>query len=168
MTPTPTTTGPGSTSFTVWLVTFLGGVASAIEGIVTPGTPAHTATYGAVGGIVALFATIAKLFHDKGLHVATIQAAGSDIATQLGPNGAVRADLTSAIQFIESDVPAIHGFISDLMARVEAVEQKAAPIVTTDVEAVKGIVHSILTGIAAPAPVPPVTNVVTTEVPPTA
>ena len=32
-TPTPTTTGPGSTSFAVWLVTFLPGLASSVTAL---------------------------------------------------------------------------------------------------------------------------------------
>ena len=155
-TPTPTTTGPGSTSFAVWLVTFLGGVASAVEGIVTPGTAAHTATYGGVGALVALVSSIAKLLHDKGIHVATIQAAGSDIAAQLPQ---LKSDLATTTSFAENDIPALKGTIDGLTSRVSAVENKALPVATTDVAAVTSIVHSILGSLAAPpapAPVPPV------------
>ena len=156
-TPTPTTTGPGSTSFAVWLVTFLGGVASAVEGIVTPGTPAHTATYGGVGALVALVSSIAKLLHDKGIHVATIQAAGSDIAAQLPQ---LKSDLATTVSFVENDIPALKGTVDGLTSRVSAVENKALPAATTDVAAVTSIVHSILGSLAAPpapapAPTPP-------------
>ena len=149
MTPTPTTTGPGSTSFAVWLVTFLGGVASAVEGIVTPGTAAHTATYGGVGALVALASTIAKLFHDKGLHVATIQTAGSDIAAQLPQ---LQHDAAIATAFVEQDVPG-------LKARMDALEAKAASVVAPlapDRAAIETVVRSVLAGVApAPAPVEP-------------
>lgn len=155
-TPTPTTTGPGSTSFAVWLVTFLGGVASAVEGIVTPGSAAHTATYGGVGALVALGSTIGKLVHDRGLHVATIQAAGAEFGLELPK---LRSDLSTAVGFAENDVPQLKSVVSSVTDRVGALETKVVPVATTDVAAVTNIVHGILSGLAQPpvalvAPVP--------------
>ena len=152
-TPTPTTTGPGSTSFAVWLVTFLGGVASAVEGIVTPGTPAHTATYGGVGALVALVSSIAKLMHDKGLHVATIQAAGSDIAAELP---SLRTDIAKTVAFAETDLPVLKPAIDSVTSRVSALEAKVIP----DASTIEGIVRNVLTSVLTPAAVAPVAPVV--------
>jgi hypothetical protein len=147
MTPTPTTTGPGSTSFFVWVVTFLGGVASAVEGVVTSGTAAHTAVYGGAGVLLALGGTLGKLFHDKGLHVATITAAGSDIAAQLPQ---LKTDIATAVGFAEKDVPELQGVIKEITPRVAALEAKIGP----DVAAIEVVVRSILAGIGTPPPAP--------------
>lgn len=127
-TPVPTTTGPGSTSFAVWITSLIAGIASAIEGVVTPGSTAHTAVYGGGGIIIALGGTITKLLHDKGLHIATIQAAGADIADQLPQ---LKTDLATAIDFVEQDVPALKGAVNNVQSRMSAVEGKAEAAVAS-------------------------------------
>ena len=136
MTPTPTTTGPGSTSFAVWLATFLPGLAAAITAVVQNGSTEHSAVVGLGGAGLALVSSITKLLHDKGLHVATIQAAGSDIAAQLPQ---LKADLSKTVSFVETDLPGVKGVIDDVTKRVSALEAKVP-----DLGAIEATVRSVI------------------------
>ena len=160
MTPTPTTTGPGSTSFAVWLATFLPGLASGVTALLQHGTPTHTAVFGIGGGVMALVSTLGKLFHDKGLHVATIQAAGSDIAAELP---SLRTDIAKTVAFAETDLPVLKPAIDSVTSRVSALEAKVIP----DASTIEGIVRNVLTSVLTPAAVAPVAPVVP-PVPPAA
>ena len=140
-TPIPTTTGPGSTSFAVWLVTFLPGLASGVTALLQNGTPTHTAVFGLGGGVVALVSTLGKLLHDKGLHVATIQAGAADIATQLPQ---LSRDAAIAAGFVTHDIPG-------LQARLDALEAKAAPTV----DELRPVVAAVLSSLNTPAPPQP-------------
>ena len=123
---------------------------SAVEGILTPGTSVHTAVYGGGGLIVGLVSVIGKLVHDKGIHVATIQQAGSDIAADVPE---LKLNLDKVLSFAESDFPG-------LKDRIDALEVKASSIVAPlapDATAIETVVRQVLAGIApAPAPTPPV------------
>ena len=137
-TPTPTTTGPGSTSFAVWLVTFRPGLASGVTALLQNGTPTHTAVFGLGGGVLALFSTLGKLLHDRGLHVATITAGASDIEAQL-PQLAHDASIAAA--FVAQDLPMLRDQIS-----------KAVNGITPDVATLTPIVKAVLASISAPPP----------------
>lgn len=158
--PTPST-GLGSTSFTVWLSTFIPGLLSLIDAVAQNSSPTHLAVAGAVGAVLTVGSTIAKLLHDKGIHVATIAAAGSDVAAALP---GLRVDLQAVEHFIELDWPASKAVIDDVAGkiasvgkdvedRVKAVEAKIATSPT--IEDVRGVVHSVLVSFAS-APVAPV------------
>lgn len=152
-TPTPSTTGPGSTSFAVWIATFVAGLGSAAEGVLTHGTSAHTAVYGAGGVLLTLGSTLGKLVHDKGLHVATIAAAGSDIAAQLPQ---LKTDIATAVDFAENKVPGVETALDSVKTRVVALENKVAPAASTDVAAVTSIVHQVLAAALGSVPAPSV------------
>lgn len=125
------TTGLKSFSGIFATTGLVGGVLSALEAVLTPGTSVHTAVYGGGGIIAALVSILGKLFHDKGIHVATIQQGVKDIA-QVEP--AVSADLSTLRNFIETDWPASKALIQEATARVSALEASAAKVVAPVVE----------------------------------
>jgi hypothetical protein len=136
------TTGTSSVSFRVWLATFLPGLGTAVAGFAQNTNGVRSAAMGGIGLAVSLVSTIFKLLHDKGLHIATIQAAGSDIAAQLPQ---LRADLSKTVSFIEQDVPGVQSLLSSLGSRVGTVEARIIP----DAKAIEGIVRSVLTSVLA-------------------
>ena len=145
-------TGVTSTSFRVWLATFIPSVAAAVTAFVQNSGGSKSAVLGGAGILSALFSTLGKLFHDHGVSIASIQQTAYDIAAQLP---ALKADLSTAVTFAENEAPALKGVIDSLGSRVAAVESGVLPAASTDVAAVTAIVHSILAGLAAPhAPIP--------------
>lgn len=143
-------TGPSSTSFQVFLAGALPGLITLFHGLIAGGqTPSQkiASILGGSGltGIAAAF----KLLHDHGIHVATIQQAGSDIAADIPQ---LKHDSSIAAAFAEQDFPAFS-------QRLDALEVKAASIVAPlapDAAAIETVVRQVLAGIApAPAPTPP-------------
>lgn len=130
-------TGIKSASGILTITGIVGGVVSAVEGAVTSGTPEHAAIYGGGGLLVGLVSVVAKLFHDKGIHIATIEQAGSDIAAQLPQ---LRTDLSKTVGFIENDVPGMKSLIDSLGSRVSALEAKTAP----DLSGIETVVRKVL------------------------
>jgi hypothetical protein len=106
-------------SGTLTIIGIIAGVLSAIEGIVTPGTDVHTAVYGAGGIILGLGAVIGKIFHDKGIHISTIQQAGAVVASSAP---ALADDLSTVLSSVENDVPALKAAIDSFSARLTALE----------------------------------------------
>jgi hypothetical protein len=136
-------TGIFSASGAMWLLTTASGILSALNGLLQKGTPMHTAVYGGGGILLALVVTVAKLFHDKGIHIATIQQAGSDIAAQLPQ---ISSDITKTASFIAHDAPALITAITDQDARIAQLE-KNLPSLTA--------IESILTAASTPKVVTP-------------
>jgi hypothetical protein len=134
-------TGPSSTSFQVWLATFLPGLASAISAILQNGTAAHQAVFGLGGGAVMLGSTIFKLIHDQGLNKATLATAGSDLVKAL-PD--LRLDLSKSVSFIENDVPAFKDLVDGVDGRLKALEAKAP-----ELPAIETMVRSVLSELLA-------------------
>lgn len=143
--PTTKTTGVTSTSFRVWLATFIPGLASAVTAITTSGSTAHQAIFGLGGGLVALLSTLGKLWHDGKLNEATLANAGSDIAAALP---SLRADLTKAVSFVESDLPGVKGLLSGLEARITAAEGKIGAEIP-DIAGIESVVRKVLSEILA-------------------
>lgn len=139
-------TGITSTSFRVWLATFIPGLAAAIQALVTNGSTLHTAVFGGGGVLAALFATLGKLWHDGKLNEATLYAAGSDIATALP---SLRDDLSKSVSFIENDVPAFKTLVGGLDGRVGALEAKVVGG-STSVADIEAVVRKVLTEILKP------------------
>jgi len=100
---------------------------------------------GGGGALLSLGSTIAKLAHDKGLHIATIHAAGSDIAAALPK---LRQDLAIVQGFVEQDWPGLARTINDTSGKVHELEQKVEAIPGVDelVVAVTAAIRSQLAG----------------------
>jgi prophage DNA circulation protein len=141
-------TGITSTSFRIWLATFVPSVAAAITAFAQNSGGSKSAVLGGAGILSALFATLGKLFHDNGLNKASIFAAGSDIAKDLPE---LHLNLDKVLSFAESDFPGLQSDIASLTARITADEQKVVTAVP-DSAAIEAVVRSVLAGIA-PAPV---------------
>lgn len=122
---TTPTTGPGSTSFQLHLVALLISVASAVEAILQPGTSVHTAVFGGGGILLALGSTIAKLMHDKGIHMATIQAAYADVLRNLPQ---IEKDIQSVGDFLVNQWPSLRNEFGDALGRLQTLETKIADI----------------------------------------
>lgn len=138
------TTGVTSTSFRVWLATFLPGLAAALQAILTDGTPTHQAVFGLGGGAVALFSTLGKLLHDQGLNKASLLAGANDITAALPE---LRLNLSKSVSFIENDVPTLTTVISDLQGKVKALEGTATG---ADLVAIEGVVRKVLAELLKP------------------
>ena len=141
-------TGTSSTSFRIWLATFIPALAAAVQAIVTNGTPTHQAVFGLGGGAVALFATLGKLLHDGSLNAATLKAGASDISEALP---SLRLDLSKSVSFIENDVPAFKTLISGVDGRIAALETKVAASVP-ELPAIEAMVRSVLAELLQPKP----------------
>lgn len=144
-------TGITSTSFRVWLATFIPGLLSAIAAILQNGTAAHQAVFGLGGGAVMLFSTLGKLFHDQGLNKATLATAGSDLEKALP---ALRLELSKSVSFIENDLPGAKAFLDGVDGRLKALEAKA-DLNSTDLPAIESIVRKVLSEILQPKTPPP-------------
>lgn len=144
------TTGPGSTSFLVWLSTFVPGLLGAVDAAVTKGTPTHTAVLGLGGAVLALGSSIGKLLHDRGLHIATIQAAGSDVAQALP---GLTADLTQVRSFVEQEWPTSKGVIDEVTRGLGELRSKVESF--PDVEELVRAVTTALAARLSPAPPSP-------------
>ncbi|MEM0142418.1 MAG: hypothetical protein QXL94_00490 [Candidatus Parvarchaeum sp.] len=114
-------TGPTSLSTGVWFTTTATGVASFIQSILSNGSSVHTAVFGGGGLLISMFATVAKLFHDRGIHMSTIQAAGEDVLKEWDP---LKNDIATVISFAENDVPGVKTIVNDVKTRIDALEQK--------------------------------------------
>jgi hypothetical protein len=150
------TTGVTSTSFRIWLATFVPSVAAAVTAFMQNTGGSKTAVLGGAGIVSALFATLGKLWHDGHLNTATLLAAGSDVAIQLP---ALKSDLSKVGAFVETDLPFLKPAITSVETRVTALESKVVATVGPDVAAITAVVHQVLAGLATPpvAPVTPVT-----------
>lgn len=166
-------TGANSFSGLISIAGAVSGAASAVQAIASSGTDMHQAVFGGGGILLALGSVIAKLKHDQGIHIATIQQAGSDIAAQLPQ---IKVDLARTIDFIEHDVPGAHDVVtalqngaSALAARLSAVEAKAVPTITDIESTVRTVLTSILgataQGAVATAPGIAPIQATTTETP---
>lgn len=146
-------TGTSSTSFRIWLATFVPGLASAVTAITQGGSTSHQAIFGLGGGVLSLVSTLGKLFHDHGLNKASLAAAGSDIAAQLPQ---LKADLSKSVSFVEQDLPGVRSVIDSVTSRVTALEAKVPDLAGIEAT-VRNVVQSIFTATqqAAPAPTPP-------------
>lgn len=145
-------TGVTSTSFRIWLATFIPSVAAAVTAFVQNSGGSKSAVLGGAGIVSALFSTLGKLFHDHGVSIASIQQAGSDIAAQLPE---LKHDASIAAGFVEQEIPGLHSAITDLTTRLTAQEQKVITAVP-DAAAIESAVRTVLAGIVPPAPVAPV------------
>lgn len=145
---TKSPTGISSTSFQVWLYTFIPGLASALQAILTKGTPTHQAVFGLGGGAVMLFSTLGKLAHDGVFRKATILAGINDV-TAAWPS--LSLDLSKSVSFIENDVPVLKTVISGLDGRIVALEAKAGPALP-DIEAT---IRKVLSELLAKPPTAP-------------
>lgn len=137
----PAGTGLQTPSGALTITGIVAGVLSAVEGVLTPGTTAHTAVYGGGGIIVGLGSVLGKLFHDKGIHVATIQQAGSDISASLPE---LQHDASIAASLVD-EIPGLHGKIADLEAKVAAVNMPSD-------QALEAAVRRVLASVVPPAP----------------
>lgn len=150
-------TGTSSTSFRIWLATFIPGLATTVTAFAQNSGGSKTAALGVGGLVVSLFSTLAKLGHDHGLNKATLAAGASDITAALAPDGQLRADLSKTVSFVENDLPGAKTVVSDVTARVEALEKKVP-----DLAGIEQIVRTVVGqafASAAPAPVAPATPV---------
>jgi hypothetical protein len=143
------TTGTSSTSFRIWLATFVPSVAAAVAGFLQNTNGEKSSVLGGAGIIAALVSTVSKLAHDQGLNKATLLAAGSDITAQLPQ---LKLDASKTVSFIESDLPALKGIISDLASRVTTAEAHVTSLVAPDITVIESAVRKVL-GELAPAPV---------------
>jgi len=119
-----------------------------------------TAVSAGAGTVLALGSIVAKLFHDKGVNVATIQNAGSDFAAALP---SLTSDLTSVKTFIENEWPASKAVLTEATGKVGALETRVAAIpgLPQIVQAVKDNFfvapatspNPVVVPVAAPAPV---------------
>lgn len=145
--PTIKPTGVTSTSFRIWLATFLPALVSAIATAITPGTDAHQAIFGGGAALVALLSTLGKLAHDGSLNKATLSTAGSDIAAALPT---IRKDLSIATSFVEEDLPGVKGDITSLAARLTTLENKVP-----DLPNIESTIRQVLSEILAGQPKAP-------------
>ena len=140
-------TGVKSTSFQVWLATFVPGVAAAVQAIVTNGTTAHQAIFGLGGGGLALISTLGKLFHDNGLNKASLATAGSDVAAELPT---LKSDLAKAVSSVETDIPAVKTAVDAVTSRVTALETKVP-----DLAGIEQTVRTVLAQVVLAKPETP-------------
>lgn len=159
------TTGTSSTSFRIWLATFIPGVAATVTAFVQNSGGSKTTILGGAGAIAALFSTLGKLFHDGKLNTATLAAAGSDISAQLPQ---IKADISKTVSFVENDLPGVKGVIDDVTKRVSALEAKVPDLGAIE-NTVRSVISDIFGGHVPAAPVvAPVAPVVPPVVPPAA
>lgn len=148
--PTTKSTGITSTSFRVAAAGFISGLGILITGYVQNTNGEATTAHSLIGGVLALGSVVFKLIHDQGLNKATILAAGSDLGAALP---SLRADLSKAVSFVESDLPGVKTVIDGLGSRVTTLESKVP-----DLSGIESIVRSVLTDILAkqvtPSPPP--------------
>ena len=144
-------TGTSSTSFRIWLATFIPSVAATVTAFTQNSGGSKSAVLGGAGILSALFSTLGKLFHDHGVSIASIQQAGTDVAAQLPQ---LKLDASKTAAFIENDVPALKGTIDALTARVAAAEAHVASVVAPDSAAVESVVRKVLGQLAPPALAP--------------
>lgn len=170
-------TGLSATSTKVTLAAFLPGLAAIIASLAQNGSTLHSAITGVVGGVLMLGSVLGKLFHDRGIHVATITAAGSDVAKALP---GLRTDLQSVENFVELEWPSTKAAFSEFSGlahkaastaeaartaaetATNAVKNQIIPEAKTDVEAVRKILaeelnrvfSAVLPGEAAHAAAP--------------
>ena len=125
------------------------GVASVLVGILQHGGTAHTAVYGGGGLVLATFSTIAYLFHEKGVTVASIHQAGSDLASSLP---ALRADLQKTTAFIEGEWPTAKTIINDTSTRVNGLVDKvtALPDASKILSDVAALANTVSTPVSQP------------------
>lgn len=155
-------TGTSSTSFRIWLATFIPGLATTVTAFAQNSGGSKTAALGVGGLVVSLFSTLAKLGHDHGLNKATLAAGASDITAALAPDGQLRADLSKTVSFVENDLPGVKTVVSDVTARVEALEKKVP-----DLAGIEQIVRTVLSQVlGASMQAQTVTPIPTTLVPP--
>jgi hypothetical protein len=138
--PTPRT-GPGSVSFAVHAVAFLSGLVGAASAFLVHGSDVQTAVVGGGGVLLSTLSTVSKLLHDRGIHVATIQAAGADIAGVLPQ---VRKDLAAVQGFVETEWPGVQPYFVDVANKMRELEAKvnAMPGVDALVAAVAAAIRS--------------------------
>lgn len=139
-------TGITSTSFKVWLTTFVPAVAAAAQALLTNGSAIHTAVFGGGGALVALVSTLGKLFHDNGLNKASLAAAGADISKAL-PD--LKADLSTAVSFVENDFPSVKTGLADAQAKIAALEAKVPDLAGIETT-VRNVLADVLKGAVAP------------------
>jgi hypothetical protein len=146
--PTIKATGPSSTSFQVWLATFLPGILSAIQTLIDPTSPTHQAVFGGGGLLLALGSTVFKLLHDQSLNRATLSTVGSDISQALP---AIRKDLSVAVSFVEEDLPGVKGDIAAVQGKIAALEAKYVP----DAAGIEQTIRTVLAELLSGKPTPP-------------
>lgn len=144
-------TGPQSTSFKVAAGGFFTGLLTMASSFInnpdaTVSSAQAAVTDGrlAVGGAVALFSLLGKLYHDHGLNAATANSGGAAIAAAFP---AVEANAKNAVTAIEQVIPGLRSAISDATARVSKVEAAiAAPVQAAVVDAtqVEAVVNRVL------------------------
>jgi len=144
-------TGPRSTSFVVHAVSFLTGLVGAASTFLVHGSAIQTQVRGFGGGALMLGSTIAKLIHDRGVHIATIQQAGADIGAALPQ---LRQDLGGVQAFVEQEWPGAKTLLAALDGRIHELEGKVAavPGVQALTDAVLAAVRAALAGQAPPPP----------------
>lgn len=112
-------TGLGSTSFAIYLLGALPGLATLLSSFTAHGSSLQVATRAVVGGSLALGSTVVKLIHDKGIHEATIAAAQADVAQALP---GLRSDLATVQDFVENELPSVRPVLAGLDTRFHDIE----------------------------------------------
>lgn len=114
-----TQTGPKSTSFRVWLATFIPGVAATVTAFVQNTGGVKTTALGIAGASAALLATLGKLFHDSKVTPATIAAGVHDVEAAFP---GITAAASKVLSFAETDIPGVKGLVADAQSHISAVE----------------------------------------------
>ena len=136
-------TGPKSNSFKVMSAGVLAGLGPLVQQLVeNPKAPNGIVM--AAGLAASTVSVIAKLFHDHGLNKATLAAAGSDIAAALPQ---LKADVGTAVSFVEQDFPGVKSFMTSAEARLHALETRVP-----DLAGIESVVRNVLGNVLAPPP----------------
>ena len=141
-------TGILATSTKLHLGALLLSVLSGCEAIFQqPKSAVHLAVFGGGGLIVAAASTVAKLFHDKGIHIATIEQAGAELVKELP---LLKADLSVFVTWLSTQFPELSTHITSLEDRLATEEQKVITAIP-DHAAIATVVREILGSIVPPA-----------------
>lgn len=128
------------------------GVLAAAAAVAHPGSSVHTAVFGG-GGLLTVLGTVAgKLYHDRGVKMANLQAGATDLIHSLPT---LRSDLASVKSFVEGEWPASKAVINDSVAKLVGVEEKVESL--PGVADVRKLIDATLVekAVAAAASAPP-------------
>jgi hypothetical protein len=126
-------TGPGSTSFLVHAAAFLSGLATTAIAAFAASPNSKIQVVGvAAGSLVALGSTASKLYHDQGIHVATITALGSAVGKDLPTLEALDPHITDVataeVNKLRGELGAHFQQIDSKIAAIPGAEQIAATV----------------------------------------
>lgn len=145
-------TGITATSTRLSLAGIVSGLGILITGYVQNTSGEATTAHSIVGGALALFSILGKLWHDGVFNKAALSAAVTSVTADLP---AWKADISKAVSFVEEDLPAFKTTLNAWEGRLEAVEGKVSGVLGPDAGQIEATIRKVLSEILAGQPKAP-------------